>query len=129
MLPQGASLLNDSYFAALTARLQGAGSCEDLQALTNEVMASLSGVKDAIDAEVALLTPIVALLSGPAANPTAIVTWITDFINGFLTPYTAPVLIYGEQLAALATQITALTAAISAKQAEFPSCSITVPPL
>jgi hypothetical protein len=127
MLAQGDTPINGAYFAALNAKLNGVGSCEELQAVTDEIMASLGAFKAAMTSELAQVTPLIALLSAPGANPTAIVTWITDFITYFLTPMTAPYTVYSEQLLGLTAQVATLTATVASKQAEFPSCSVTVP--
>jgi len=68
------------------------------------------------------------LLTAPT-NPTAVITWVADFITDYLTPQLASYATYVAQLAALETEIAAVLAAIESAQAKFASCSITVPSL
>ena len=127
MQAQGTGFLNPNYFTSLTNRINAATSCAELQAATNDVIASLSAVKAGVNSELAVITPMLALLSPPAANPSAIVTWITSFINVFLTPITRPHVTMYEQLVGMSMDITALISAITAKQATFSGCSISIP--
>lgn len=129
MIPQGSQIVNLQYFESLTKRAQNIGSCDELQAFSSEAMASLQAHLAAINAQLAELQPILALLSPPSASPTAIVTWLTSFITSFLTPYVKPTITYASQLTEISAQIALVVAAINGKAASFPSCSISLPTL
>jgi hypothetical protein len=128
MQPQGSSILNAAFFAALTVQAQEIKTCAELQSMATTVMASIQAEKNAIEAQIAALTPILALLTAPT-SPTAAVTWITSFITGVLTPQYKPYITYATQLTELASSISSLTSAIESAAALIPSCSVTVPPL
>lgn len=128
-IPQGSTVFNTTYFTSLTNRINSASSCSELQAIVTNEFASIQGVKTAINLQVAALQPILALLSPPGANLSALATWIQNFITGFLTPYVKPYTDMATQLTQLATQITALTTAIQSAQARFTGCSVTIPPI
>ena len=127
MIPQGSTSFNTTYFTNLTAGINAAGSCAQLQSLVTEAFGSLGALKSAVNTELAAVEGVAALLTAPSANPTAIVTWITSFITAYLTPMIVPATTYAAQLTAIASQITALTTAITTAQAKFPSCSISIP--
>jgi phage gp45-like len=123
----GAELVNAQYFTNLTNRVNALETCADLQALAAKELASLSGIKQAIDAELARLAPYAALLTAPGASPSAIVTWITNFISAELEPKYQASLSYAAQLTALTTAVTNLTTAIEQKAAQFESCTLSLP--
>ena len=127
MIPQGSTLINTDHFVNLTASVNACESCAQLQSLTNDAFASMNAIKAGIQTELAALAPILALLSPPSASPGAIVSWITGFISGTLTPMVKPTITYAAQLSATLTQIANVTAAIEAAAARLTSCSIVVP--
>lgn len=124
MNPQGSAVINEAYFAALIATVARAGSCTELVVAYAAAIASLNAANIAIASQLAAVTPILALLSAPAANPAAIVTWIETFISSFLTPLAKPAVTLAAQQVSIATATAALTAAAAAKAATFPSCSL-----
>jgi hypothetical protein len=126
MNPQGTAPLNASYFAALTAQINAASSCAELQAITNTLIAGLNAYLSTITSQTATLAPILALLT-PPDNPTAVITWVEDYISLYLTPMLAPYATYVTQLAELTIQIATLTAAIESAEARFNACTITIP--
>lgn len=128
MLPQGTSVINEAYFLAQQAEVAQCKVCAELQEKVNRLFASIKASLDGANSQVALLQPILALLEAPL-NPTAAVTWISNFITSFLTPYTKPLVTYVEQLAALTKQIEALTSAIENAKSKIPGCNITIPSL
>lgn len=129
MIPQGTLPVNLDYFTGLHSRIEGCTSCAELNGVTAEAYASISGTVAAINAQIAALQPILALLTAPGANLTQIVTWIQNYITAVLTPLYKPYLVYPTQLAQISTQMAALPALISAKMAQFPSCSVPIPPI
>jgi hypothetical protein len=128
MTPQGSEIFDAEYFSKLTERVNGATNCEELQLVTNDVMLSIAALKAAINDQLSKINIILPLLTPPGANLSAIVSWITNFINGFLTPMTLPTVNFPTILVDLALQITNLTNAINLKKGEFPNCSINIPP-
>jgi len=121
--------VNLDYFEGLKRSIEGCSSCEQLQEVTAETFASVSELMTSMTAQLAALQPLLALLEPPTANPAQIVTWITDFISLYLTPQVRPVLTIPVQLAAITAQMAELPALIEAKMAQFPSCSVPIPPL
>lgn len=126
MTPQGSTIIDTAYFTALTASISAANSCSELQVLVSEVSASLAAVESGINAELAAIAPILALLTVPDASLSAIIGWLTSYISNVLTPLVKPNITYAAQLAATAVQITELTAAIAAAASRFPSCSVSL---
>jgi hypothetical protein len=129
MQPQGTSVLNAAYFTALTAEINNLQTCAELQALATTVMASIQAEKNAIEAQLAALAPILALLTVPGANLSAIVSWISNFITSVLTPIYLPYINYATQLAQLTAAVATLATAIENAAANITSCTVTVPPL
>jgi hypothetical protein len=126
MNPQGSTIYNAAYFAALTSQVSKATSCSQLQALVTPAFASINAQLAALAAQVALLEAMLALLT-PPTSPTAAVTWIETFISAYLTPQLVAAATYTAQLTALTAAVASLTAAITSKAAQFTSCSITIP--
>lgn len=129
MQPQGSSVIDTAYFTNLTGQIHATNSCSELQALVAQAFASIQAGQSAIQAELASLAPILALLEPPSANPGAIVSWITNLISGVLTPMTKPSITYAAQLAAQAGQIASVLSAIEAAASRIGSCTVTPPTL
>lgn len=127
MNPQGSSIINLDTYASLTDSINASGSCAELQELVNTAFAELDAVKAGIMSELAALTPMLALLTAPSANPAAIVTWITNFITSIVTPLVKPTITFEAQLAAALAQLAEISASISIAAGKFPSCSISIP--
>lgn len=121
--------INLEYFEGLKKSIEGCASCEQLQEVTAQTFASVTATMDSMTAQLAQLQPLLALLEPPSANPAQIVTWITDFISGYLTPQLKPVISLPIQFAAITAQMAELPAIIAAKAAQFESCSVPIPPL
>jgi hypothetical protein len=128
MDPQGSSPINDAYFAAQEAQIAEIKVCSELQTQVNMIFASLQANLTAINAQLALLQPILALLEAPE-NPGAVITWISNFITNFLTPYVVPYTTLTTQLTELSTKIEELITSIENAAAEIEGCTITIPPL
>ena len=118
--------INSEFFDNAIAAVNGAPSCEDLQKVVSDVMPSLDELKDSITAELAKYQPMLALLVVPGANLGQIVTWIRNFVEGFLTPITAPAIAYQLELAELTAKISELTSAINSAKNKFTDCSISI---
>lgn len=121
--------INTEYFEGLQKSIEGCASCEQLTEVVNEAFASVGDTITSMTDQLAALEPLMALLEPPAANPAEIVTWLTDFITGYLTPQLKPVINLPIQLAQISAQMAELPALIEAKMAQFPSCSVPIPPL
>ena len=124
MTTQGTSLLNTDWINTKIAEINLAGSCNELQELTSEVMGEIADAKAAISTEIEKFQALLALLTPPTVNLSAIVTWITHFINDYLAVQFKPAVTYSLQLAELDEQVNRLHAAIDAAKAKFPACSI-----
>jgi hypothetical protein len=127
MQPQGTAATDTDYFTALTARINAINGCAELQAVVNEVMASVQAEKNAIEAQLEALAPILALLSPPSID--TIVSWAENLITAVLTPMYRPATTYATQLVQLATAVAGLATAIENAAARLESCTISVPPL
>jgi hypothetical protein len=119
--------LNTAYFAALTQQINDCASCAELQAVVTQAMGALSAQLTAITAANAEFEALQSLLTPPASNPGAIVTWITTLIDAYLGPQLAAYAKFTAQVAALTAEIATLTAAITSAAANFENCSITIP--
>lgn len=129
MIPQGTAPINIDFFKGIQDRINGCSSCDQLNGVVGEAYASVEANIDAINAQLALIQPILALLNPPSANLTQIVTWITNYITAVLTPMVAPYAIYPVALAEIAAQMAELPDIILNKSLQFPSCSVPIPPL
>jgi hypothetical protein len=129
MIPQGSSALNADYFSSLIEQVNMCTSCAELQSLTSEAFGSIEAFLNGIAAQTVILGPLASLLTAPAANPTAIVTWITTLIDDYLTPQLATYTTYATKVALLTVQITELTNAITNAQSRFTNCAVTLPTL
>lgn len=121
--------INLDYFEGLKKSIEGCASCEQLQEVTAETFESVTATMTSMTEQLAALQPLLALLEPPTANPAQIVTWITDFITGYLTPQLKPVISLPIQFAAITAQMAELPAIIAAKAEQFESCSVPIPPL
>lgn len=118
--------MNTQYFDNLTAQINNTDSCAELQSLATKALGQLNAQVAGIEAQMAALAPILALLTAPT-NPSEILTWAGDVINHVLTPMYAPYLKYATELplqvAAIANVVTALHDAAD----RITDCSITIP--
>jgi len=120
--------INLDYFANLTAQIDGALGCQQLQGIVDDAFSALQDQVDDVTAQITALAPILALLEAPA-NPAAVITWIGNFITGFLTPYVIPYTTLAAQITGLTAQIAALTTAITNASENIPGCEIIIPPI
>lgn len=127
MNPQGSGLINLEQYASMKDRINGAGSCSQLQIIASQILTSLNAENAAILSQLEKLAPIAALLEAPT-SPEDVITWVSDFINGVLQPLYAPALVYPAQITARTAAILELTNTIAEKAQEFSECSITLPP-
>jgi hypothetical protein len=110
---------------ALTAQINAAPSCATLQAAATQAIATLTAQLAGMEAEVAAMLPMLALLDIPD-TPAAAVTWISNFITAYLTPQLAPYAKLVLQVTELTAAIASLTAAITSKASSFENCTITI---
>lgn len=121
------SVINADYFTSLTGQVNQCTSCAQLQSTVSAAMPAINDAQAAATAQLAKITPMLALLTAPSADPSAIVTYLSTLISSYLTPQLAPSVTLAAQLTAQTAAITALTAAITSKASQFPSCSVTIP--
>jgi hypothetical protein len=124
-LPPCFNLLNVAYFESVISQINSAETLGELQTIIDSIYGEIGLLESTIDGQLAFLGPIEALLT-PPINPVAAVTWIENFITGFLTPYFAPFVKFTAQLAALAAQTAAIGAAAEAAAARLEG-SIVIP--
>lgn len=128
MQSQGSQILNTSYFTALTKRAKSINTCSELQDLVSDALASIKAQEEAIQAQLATVTPMLALLNIPT-SPNAVVGWVGNYINTMLVPQLKPAISYALQVPELALQVAELTSALKAAAASIPSCSVDIPGL
>lgn len=125
-LPKCFDILNLDYFTNIQAEIGTCATVAELQNIVDKVFADISLLESTIQSQIDSLTKVSALLVVPGANLSDIITWITGFINDFLTPLIKPLATSIAQLAALATQVTALIASIEAAALRL-GVTITIP--
>lgn len=121
--------INTEYFEGLQKSIEGCASCEQLTEVVNDAFESVGASMTAGLEMLPQLEALQALLEIPAANPAEIVTWITSLVEDYLTPQFQPLFKIPVQLALIQAQMAELPALIEAKMAQFPSCSVPIPPL
>ena len=126
MNPQGSSIINTSQYESMTERIESVKSCEQLQQVGAEIIASLNAETAAITAQFDKVFPLVALLTAPT-SPDTVIDWIKGLIDNLIAPLAEPAITYPTQIAARAVAITDLIDAINKKASEFQECSITLP--
>lgn len=123
----GTSPINAAYFNNLTAQVNAATSCAELQAIATKAITSANAALASASAQLATITPMLALLTAPTASLGSIVTWITSLISEYLTPQLIPATTLAAQVAQMTVAIAELTAAITSAAGKFESCTITIP--
>jgi hypothetical protein len=121
------SVTNPLVFAAITAEVNAAASCSQLQTIVTRAIQPILEAQTQATAQLAIITPMLALLTAPSANPTAIVTYLQTLITAYLTPQLVPAVTLAAQLTATITELATLTSAITSKASSFTGCSITIP--
>lgn len=110
------AVINDAYFDTLVERINAIDRPAQLQTVIDSALPSLQLQSEQITASIAQLAPFLALATGPAASPSAIVTWISSFIAASIQPQVQAYNMQVGQLSALGAQIARVTAAIEAAQ-------------
>jgi len=121
------SSINQEYFDNVNKSIEGCKSCKELQEVIDKQSPAINDLQNSINAQLAILAPMLALESLPAANPTAIVTWISSFITLVILPQIKPNITYATQLAEISNQINNLTNSINVAKLKFPNCNIDNP--
>jgi hypothetical protein len=117
--------INPDYYSNLIIQIEAATSCAQLQQIANEIAKTMRDQVAAINAQMAAIQPILALLS-PPTSPDAAVSWIGNLISAVLTPMAKPYISYAAQLALMMAEIPNLLSAIENTKLKFPSCTINV---
>lgn len=120
------AVVNDKYFDDLVARIDAVDQPAQLQALVDQTVPSFQAQKDQITAQIDKLAPFLALATIPAANPAAIVTWITDFVTASVAPQVEAHANQVAQLAQTSAQIGRVTTALENAKERLGS-DITIP--
>ena len=126
MNPQGSGIINTSQYESMTKRIESVKSCEQLQQVGADIMASLNAETAAITAQFEKVAPQIALLTAPT-DPVEVIEWIQGLIENLIAPLAKPAITYPTQIAARVVAITDLVDAINKKASEFQECSITLP--
>jgi hypothetical protein len=125
MNPQGTGVIDTGYFNATLSAVNGASSCQELQAIAKHAMASFAAFESSIATQLALIAPMLQLLTAPT-SPNAVVTWVQTFITVYLAPQLTAATTYTAKTTALLAQVAAITEAIVAKAKQFTSCVVSV---
>lgn len=120
---QGQSTVNSNQFESTLKQIENASNCEELRELASNAISQLSAQQQAISEQLAKVQPLLALLNVPT-SPTGAVTWVKDFIEGYLTPQLKPAISYPTQLAQITEQISNLQSVIGGASSRFPNCSL-----
>lgn len=126
MNPQGSGIINTSQYESMTKRIESVNSCEQLQQVGADIMASLNAETAAITAQYTKALALAGLLTAPT-TPSEVIEWIQGLITNLITPLAKPAITYPTQIVARTVAITDLIAAINKKASEFQECSITLP--
>lgn len=126
MLPQGSSPSDTDFFTQLTAQINGTNVCADLQALVSRAYSSMQAESNAVEAQLAALEPVKALLAVPS-DLGSVISWITNFINYQIKPAVIPIGTYTTQQQSLISELAGLATAIENAAARIGNCSIAVP--
>lgn len=127
MNPQGSDLIDTAYFTALTARVNAIDTCAELQDAVNKAFASMQGQVTGIEDQLAVLAPMIGLLTLNPTDLPGVITFLDTFVTKVLTPYLAPYTTYVAQKAAILVQIADLGTAIASAASRIDSCTISVP--
>ena len=126
MNPQGSSIINTSQYDSMTKRIESVNSCEQLQQVGADIIASLNAETAAITAQYTKALALIDLLTAPT-DPQAVIDWIKGLIDNLITPLAKPAITYPTQIAARTVAVADLIAAINKKASEFQECSISLP--
>ncbi|GBQ84054.1 hypothetical protein AA13595_1311 [Gluconacetobacter johannae DSM 13595] len=127
MNAQGSSVIDADYFDRVAKRIRQVTSCSDLQQVVQKEMTAIQAQVSAIKAQLEALGPIAALLEGPSADLTKIVSWIENLIAGLIKPLYQPYLTGTSQLAQIAEGVAKVAAAAEEAAANITSCAISIP--
>lgn len=126
MAVQGASVIDTEFFESLTAQINAINVCSELQTVVNEAFATLQAEKNAIEAQIANLLPILALATLPT-DLGSVITWIGNLATSLINPIIIPYANYANLLIQQATAIANLVTAIENAASRIESCSIEIP--
>ena len=126
MNPQGSSIINTSQYDSMTKRIESVNSCEQLQQVGADIIASLNAETAAITAQYTKALALIDLLTAPT-DPQAVIDWIKGLIDNLIAPLAKPAITYPTQIAARTVAVADLIAAINKKASEFQECSISLP--
>jgi hypothetical protein len=118
-----------AYFNKLAERIDHINGCGELQECVDEAFAAIQHQFDDITANLAVLQPLLALLTLSITDLPGVINAVKSIITNLVTPYVKPYLLYVAQIVELTTAVTNLTTAIENAAGRITSCSITIPPL
>jgi hypothetical protein len=119
MQPEGTALVNTSYFAELTARVNAINVCSDLQEVVSSVMASLQAEVTSIERQISSLLPLTTI----PTDLGSVISWITNMATPYIAAYNNLI----AQQAAVLAAIAELTSAIDNAASRIEGCVVTVP--
>lgn len=115
--------MDAAFLSAAQRKVDHVASCAGLNDAA-KLLPELQALEASIADRLAELQPLLALLNPPAANPVAIVTWITSLVSGLLEPMVRPIATYAAQAAALTATIGQLVSDIEARAGAIEDCIV-----
>lgn len=115
---------NPEYLSNLKDQIDGVQGCQELQRIADDVLAMYQAEKAAIEAQIAALQPLLALLTLNLIDLPSVIKFLKDFVDNFLTPYLTPHVTLLRQLAEQIIQVQEVIAALQAASERITDCSI-----
>ena len=136
MIPQGSAPFDCAYIQAivdeinaLSKDINSLNPQKDLQELVNEAFASLQAQITAAEGNIAILEPMIALLSLSITDLGSVITFLEKFVQIFLGPTLQAYFTLLSEIAAVTNALAQLTTAINNAMARFENVSVTIPPI
>lgn len=126
--------MDTAFIQSLTAKVEAINvnsvrAPEQLARVAAQLNDAVNPISAAITAEIAKLSPYLALLTMPSPDPASIISWLGDLVTATIAPQIAAATQLAAEAAALAAAVGELSAAISAKAGELGDVTIEPPDL
>lgn len=103
--------INTAYFTSATEAVNNCKDCATLDRIDTQVTGSVNDAIDGLNLQISRLS---GLLSAPG-DLSAVITWITNYINVISLPVTEAT----AEVASLTSQLSSFASAVSAKRSEL----------
>lgn len=115
--------INTQYYTNLKNEIEHCATCDQLKEIASSALAEIAEQQATITRQIAALQPILALVN-PPTSLNSLISWVGNFINGFIKPTIAPYAIYQAQLVEMGAMLTEITSALQNASHKFPNCSL-----